>query len=236
MLTPSLTVAYTFSWEANHPNDLVVIYRIYWRSDSGEYNQIDREEIMIENLSDTENPEWTLQTTISIPPDTLCFVCTAVDNYGYESDFSNEIGEGATCGTIDLYKGWEVYPMKSAKNNGTAGGGDAAGGGGCFIATAAYGSRMAWEINILKKFRDEVMLNYSIGRNLVDLYYNLSPPMADFITKHDSLRAMIRVSLLPFIGISWVALKIGLIPTMVCIFLFGYSLVHMLKTRKKYRT
>ena len=57
--------------------------------------------------------------------------------------------------------------------------------------------------------------------------------MADFIAKHDNLRAMIRVSLLPFIGISWVALKIGLIPTLAFMFLFGFGLVCMIRVRKK---
>ena len=115
--------------------------------------------------------------------------------------------------------------------NGDDGGGG--GGGGCFIASAAYGSRMANEVSILKSFRDNVLLTNSIGENLVKIYYNVSPPMANFIAKHDNLRAMIRVSLLPFIGISWVALKIGLIPTLAFVFLFGFGLVFIIRVRKK---
>jgi len=109
-------------------------------------------------------------------------------------------------------------------------------GGGCFIATAAYGSRMAKEVNILKNFRDNVLLTNSIGRNLVKLYYNVSPPIADFIAKHDNLRAIVRVSLLPVVGMSWVSLKLGLFPTLLFMILFGYGLICMNGVRKKYRS
>ena len=34
-----------------------------------------------------------------------------------------------------------------------------------------------------------------IGRSFVKAYYKYSPPMADFIAKHDSLRAMVRIGL-----------------------------------------
>ena len=58
---------------------------------------------------------------------------------------------------------------------------------GCFIATAAYGSRMAEEVKILKNFRDNVFLNNAPGRSFVKLYFKTSPPL----------------------GVSWLALKLG---------------------------
>lgn len=84
-------MGFTFQWEPNHPNDFVVKYRIYWSPVSGKYNPADREEIAIEKLPDPANPEWTLQTGIPVTTGTLYFVLTAVDNYGYESDYSNEV-------------------------------------------------------------------------------------------------------------------------------------------------
>jgi hypothetical protein len=66
------------------------------------------------------------------------------------------------------------------------------GGGGCFIATAAYGTSTAAEIDTLRAFRDEVLLQNSLGSQLVNLYYEVSPPVADFISEHDVLRTLVR--------------------------------------------
>ncbi len=49
--------------------------------------------------------------------------------------------------------------------------------------------------------------------------------MADFIAKHDCLRAVVRTSLFPVVGISWVALKIGPVSTMALMLFFSISLV-----------
>ncbi|MGA8848406.1 MAG: CFI-box-CTERM domain-containing protein [Dehalococcoidia bacterium] len=63
----------------------------------------------------------------------------------------------------------------------------------CFIATAAYGTATAKEIDILREFRDEVLLPNSLGSKFVSLYYKTSPPIADFISQHEVLRTVVRV-------------------------------------------
>jgi outer membrane protein assembly factor BamB len=77
-------------------------------------------------------------------------------------------------------------------------------GGRCFIATAAYGSPMATEIGILREFRDEYLLTNPLGQALIDLYYRVSPPIAQFITEHPSLKPIVRAGLLPAVGLSTV--------------------------------
>jgi len=67
-------------------------------------------------------------------------------------------------------------------------------GGGCFIATAAYGTDTAREIDILREFRDKVLLPNSLGAKLISFYYRTSPPIADFISQHEVLRTVVRVS------------------------------------------
>lgn len=64
---------------------------------------------------------------------------------------------------------------------------------GCFIATAAYGTDTAQEIDILREFRDTVLLPNSLGAEFVSLYYKTSPPTADFISQHEALRTAVRV-------------------------------------------
>ena len=65
--------------------------------------------------------------------------------------------------------------------------------GGCFIATAAYGTDTAEQLDILREFRDGVLLPNSLGAKLVSLYYKTSPPIANFISQHEVLRTVVRV-------------------------------------------
>jgi len=63
---------------------------------------------------------------------------------------------------------------------------------GCFIATAAYGSPTAEQIDVLREFRDVVLLESTVGTQFVALYYKLSPPIADFISGSSFLRTVVR--------------------------------------------
>jgi serine protease len=74
-------------------------------------------------------------------------------------------------------------------------------GSGCFIATAAYGTYQEPEVKILRNFRDEILLNTTIGRSLVETYYTYSPPVADFIRDKPVLKTVVRVALTPIIAL-----------------------------------
>ncbi len=60
------------------------------------------------------------------------------------------------------------------------------------MATVAYGTSSAAELDTLKAFGDEVLLQNSLGSRLVALYYEISPPLADFISEHEALRTLVR--------------------------------------------
>jgi len=62
---------------------------------------------------------------------------------------------------------------------------------------------------------------HKIGRAFVNAYYAYSPPMADFIAKHDTLRMMVRWSLLPLISLSWMLLHLGVISTLLLLALIS---------------
>lgn len=69
----------------------------------------------------------------------------------------------------------------------------------CFIATAAYGTPFAKEINVLRKFRDNNLQQSSIGRSFIDFYYLVSPPIAKFISPRPWLRRFVRSILNPLV-------------------------------------
>jgi hypothetical protein len=117
-----------------------------------------------------------------------------------------------------------------------SGGSSGSGGGGCFIATAAYGSRMEPHVRILRKSRDRFLLPNRAGRALVDLYYSYSPPMADFIRERNMLRGLVRTGLLPVVGIGWVALEYGplyaLAAAALLLVAFGVGAVFLVRKTK----
>jgi uncharacterized repeat protein (TIGR02543 family) len=64
--------------------------------------------------------------------------------------------------------------------------------GGCFIATAAYGTPTARQIDVLREFRDGVLLKSTVGSHFVTLYYQFSPPIANVIAGNELLRTLVR--------------------------------------------
>jgi subtilisin family serine protease len=107
------------------------------------------------------------------------------------------------------------------------------GGGGCFIATAACGSSMAPHVKILREMRDRFLVTNSIGKSFVNFYTQHSPAAADFIAGHDILRMFVRVSLLPLVGMSWVALKFGPAFTLFLMLLLSFCLIRLARHLKK---
>jgi len=69
----------------------------------------------------------------------------------------------------------------------------------CFIATAAWGSWMDPHVSTLRDFRDDVLMKSAPGRAFVAFYYRHSPPVAEFIGRHDGLRALTRGLLTPLV-------------------------------------
>src|SRR5690606_6878431 len=79
----------------------------------------------------------------------------------------------------------------------------------CFIATAAFGSKQAADVEILREFRDRHLLTNAPGRWLVARYYALSPPAARWLDAHPALKPAVRMLLKPFVIGALVALELG---------------------------
>lgn len=63
---------------------------------------------------------------------------------------------------------------------------------GCFIATAAYGTPTASDIDILRAFRDTVLASSRVTRWTIPLYYKISPPIARWIERSDRRQRFVR--------------------------------------------
>ena len=98
----------------------------------------------------------------------------------------------------------QFFAVLPCGGGGGSGSVDGGGGGGCFIATAAYGSLVEPHVVLLREFRDTYLLTNSPGQKFVSLYYTYSPPIADYIAEHEFLKKVVRVLLLPLIGLSYI--------------------------------
>jgi len=119
---------------------------------------------------------------------------------GFVAKFTSSPASGGTTTTTTPTTPADTTPTTPA-------GGSSGGGGGCFIATAAYGTPMSKEVRYLRAFRDEYLLTNSAGKKFVKAYYTISPPIADFIAQHESLRTAVRISLTPLVGMSKVVVS-----------------------------
>ena len=76
---------------------------------------------------------------------------------------------------------------------------------GCLIATAAFGSELAPQVQALRNFRDGIALNTLAGSSFMAVfngwYYSFSPQVADFERGRPWLKEAVRASVYPLLGI-----------------------------------
>ena len=72
----------------------------------------------------------------------------------------------------------------------------------CPIASAAYGTSLAEEVEVFRNFRDECLLTNKTGRAFVRFYYHHSSSISKFIEKKKALKPIIRAGLKPIL---WLA-------------------------------
>lgn len=78
------------------------------------------------------------------------------------------------------------------------------GSGGCLIATAAYGTEMSSQVQLLREVRDNVVFGTSSGTAFMSgfnsFYYSFSPTIADWERQSPVFRDFVRVALTPMLS------------------------------------
>jgi hypothetical protein len=67
----------------------------------------------------------------------------------------------------------------------------------CFFSTSTRGTGLEDYLDVLRKFRDVILLRSPLGKRLVDFYYQHSPAMARVIERNDFLRKAVGIALVP---------------------------------------
>ena len=76
-------------------------------------------------------------------------------------------------------------------------------GGGCLIATAAFGSELASQVQQLREIRDNTILQtesgsaFMIGFN--QFYYSFSPAIADYERENTTFKEAVKLTLTPLL-------------------------------------
>ena len=77
-------------------------------------------------------------------------------------------------------------------------------GGGCLIATAAYGTELAPQVQFLREIRDRTVMNTNSGIAFMSqfnqIYYSFSPFVADLEREYPMLQEAVRLFITPMIS------------------------------------
>ena len=131
---------------------------------------------------------------------------TAVNTVGVESACSAEASAAANAdpGTPSAPTS-PSSPTLPSSGATPAAASDSGSAGPCFIATAAYGSPLAPQVQHLREFRDRYLMTNTLGRSFVAFYYRTSPPIASAIGTSEILRLLTQFFLLPILAFALVA-------------------------------
>ena len=76
-------------------------------------------------------------------------------------------------------------------------------GGGCLIATAAFGSELAPQVQLLREIRDNTILQTKSGSAFMtgfnQLYYSFSPTIADYERDNIIFKEAVKLTLIPLL-------------------------------------
>ena len=76
-------------------------------------------------------------------------------------------------------------------------------GGGCLIATAAFGSELAPQVQLLREIRDDIVLQTKSGSIFMtgfnQLYYSFSPTIADYERENLIFKEAVKLTLSPLL-------------------------------------
>jgi hypothetical protein len=102
-------------------------------------------------------------------------------------------------------------------------------GQACFIATVAYGTPLAKDLDVYRAFRDGFLKRFDFGRGVIKWYYREGPKGADWIKAHDGWRLGTRIALSVFV----VPLKVAMFGHFAVLFIiFVISLLSLITARK----
>lgn len=104
----------------------------------------------------------------------------------------------------------------------------------CMVASAAYGTPMAAQISLLRRFRDTWLLNSAAGTAFVDIYYRNGGLVADYVAEHAWAAQTVRLLLYPVLFFVALALLAPQFLASAAVVMSGCLLVMVVYLRKRH--
>ena len=128
---------------------------------------------------------------------TSIYVGTAIWDIYSESDYDvYDEHESKIFRLVNSFKHPALPPVSAANSN-------EEGGGGCLIATAAFGSEMAPQVQFLRELRDNTVLQTESGTSFMtgfnQFYYSFSPTVADYERENPAFKEAVKLTLTPLL-------------------------------------
>jgi len=117
-----------------------------------------------------------------------------IRNTGQETEFALVVVEESLEAVEEVVEETVVAPTQESEEK----------GGGCLIATAAYGSEMAPQVQQLRELRDNQLLQTESGTAFMgmfnDVYYTFSPTIADMERENPLFKEAVKLAITPLIS------------------------------------
>ena len=101
----------------------------------------------------------------------------------------------------------------------------------CFIATAAHGSINQNQVVVLRHFRDAFLKSSAPGKQLIAMYYQLSPPLAELISESPMLQQITQTLLGPITMLAYFSLYPMFTLKLFIILLLSFSTLQWITAR-----
>ena len=144
--------------------------------------------ILVRSITTDSDGNFELEFRISqtaISGDYQVIVSSIVDNIPVINTATFEVVE----------KGEKVTPAEQAAEEKKK--------GGCLIATAAFGSEMAPQVQFLREIRDNTVLQTESGTSFMagfnQFYYSFSPAIADYERENPAFKEVVKLTLTPLL-------------------------------------
>ena len=132
-----------------------------------------------------------------------------INSTEYWKYINSNPNEDAVFKTVGIDEGQE--PIVPVSQSGESTGATSSQPSGCLIATAAFGSELAPQIQLLRNFRDNHILSTASGSSFMNVfnawYYSFSPQVADYEREQPWLQQTVRIGIYPLLGILQTAEK-----------------------------